>query len=280
MESEKTEVREFVESVERGHSNIIEVGKSLLADGREKIVLELTQKVDPPVRRESPRRAHTFFDPAGFAGYLAENKPADGRLVVLIDTDALVAKAVLDDGAKDGFEVIAFRPPYHPIFKLIKTALLKTQTVREFADGAVRCRPYIVGMDGHPADGQQLAMLMRQITVSNEVTCESGAGNHAVNGVMVRTSVKAGTTIQTQIDLPESLTLRTPIFLCGEAVEMTALLSVVPISAERAAISAEVTDLEVIIHEQFDRMLEELHQMPGAQVSFGQIAHADWAYVG
>ena len=271
-------VRKFIESVEHGHSNVIEVVKSLLPDGTGQMQLVLKHEVQKPVRAESPARNHVFYDAAGFQTYLEENRNKECKLLVLIDCENMLAKAVLDDKAENGFEVIAFEPPHHPVFELIRENLLTQQGVREFASAINRCRKYITGFDGKPVDGPSITLQMRQITVSNQVTAECGEGNGAVNGITLKTNVSTGKTADTKTVLPESMKLKCPVFLTSSDVEIDATITVVPKSAERVEIRTEVPDIDVIIHDEFDAMLTDLHQMQDVQVSFGRIDHAPWAY--
>jgi hypothetical protein len=165
--SEKLE--SFLKDVEAMSVNALTVSKELLADGSPKITLNLANKKVMPDRMESPARAHVFHDAAGFTDYLKANRSES--LVVLIDTDSLTAQAVLDDKAKQGFEVVTFDPPEHPKFKLFRSALLGKFNVKGFAQGVMLCRDLVAGVDGNQENaGMQLALLMKQITVSNQVT--------------------------------------------------------------------------------------------------------------
>lgn len=277
---EDNQVKAFLERIREGECNAVSVVNELLPDGTKQAKVEFRRTVEPPLRMESPRRAHTFYEAAGFAEYVKKEAFHIEDAMVLIDAQALTAKAVLDDTAANGFEVITFKPPFHPLFVLLRNSLLKTQSVRDFADAVVRCRRQIVGMDGKEIAGQQLAMLMRQITVSNQVTCESGAGNNALNGVMVKTNVRAGQQTESKIDLPEALTLATPVFMSGPTVRLEVLVSIQPVTAEKVLIAAEVPDLDVIVYDEFGRMLEPLKGDCGCRISYGRIDHQSWTYVG
>lgn len=185
------ELSSFLSKVDGMCVNAMTVSKKVLDDGKEEITLNLANKKVMPDRMESPARAHVFHDANGFASYLKSNKSEN--LLVLIDTKNKRVAAVLDDKAKQGYEVVQFSPPYHPKFTLFEENLLGAFDVKEFAKGVMMCRDLIAGVDGDEKyAGKQLALLMKQITVSNKITAENGTGVECVNGVVIETNVRAG----------------------------------------------------------------------------------------
>jgi hypothetical protein len=270
-------VKQFLETVERGQLNAVSVAERVLEDGTKSVRLELEQKRAMPERMESPARGHKFHDVAGFVQYIKAN--AGGKLLVLIDAKNRMVKAVLDESAKQGYEVILFNPPYHPRFELLRETLLGTHEVAEFAMGVMRNREVIIGVDGQAgaANGRSLALLMKQITIASEVTAEEGVGNNAVNGVMVKTSVKAGDA-KSKVDLPESIQVQVPIYLNTPQVRIDIQVTVKPLRAERVAIICDAPELPVIEHDLFDEILHEVRSLEGALVSYGSVQFTDWTY--
>jgi hypothetical protein len=175
--------------------------------------------------------------------------------------------------------VILFNPPYHPRFELLRETLLGTHEVAEFAMGVMRNREVIIGVDGQAgaANGRSLALLMKQITIASEVTAEEGVGNNAVNGVMVKTSVKAGDA-KSKVDLPESIQVQVPIYLNTPQVRIDIQVTVKPLRAERVAIICDAPELPVIEHDLFDEILHEVRSLEGALVSYGSVQFTDWTY--
>lgn len=270
-------VKEFLEQVERGQLNAISVSERVLDDGCKTVRLELEQKKVMPERMESPARRHVFHEVEGFVQYIKGN--AGAKLLVLIDSKNRMVRAVLDDQAKQGYEVILFNPPFHPRFELLTETLLGTHEVAEFAMGVMRNRDVIVGVDGQAgaANGRSLALLMKQITIASEVTAEEGVGNNAINGVMMKTSVKAGDA-KAKIDLPESIQVCVPIFLNTSSQTMDIQVTIKPLRAERVQIVCEVPELAVIVHDLFDDILGDVRHIEGALVSYGKVDHAGWTY--
>jgi hypothetical protein len=272
--SEKLE--SFLKEVEAMSVNALTVTEKLLEDGSRARTIELAHRKVMPERMESPARAHVFHDAAGFAAYLAANRSE--HLVVLIDTASLTAQAVLDDRAAKGFETIRFEPPNHPQYDLFEKCLLGNFEVQEFAEGVMMCRDLIVGVDGDGAHaGRDLAMLMKQIRVANKVTAEHGVGNDCLNGVMIETKVTAGTA-SSSIALPQSITIRTPLFLNTVARQFELQVTVVPRSAERVLIRTSAPELPVLRHALFEEMLSAVKAIGGALVTYGQVQTAGWSY--
>ncbi len=273
----ENQLQEFLTNVGKGNINAITAAQKLLANGAADITLAMESKRVMPDRMESPPRDHTFHDADGFARYLAANK-TEG-LVVLIDAANQQAEAVLDDRAKTQFEKISFVPVLHPQFVMLqKTLLGGKMLLKSFAEAIMRNREVIVGADGATGQaGRDLAMLMKQITVSNAVSIEEGVGDGAINGVMIETKVKAGTA-SAKVSLPETLKVKLPIYLNTEPRQFELAVTVLPESADRVSVVVDAPELPVLMHTLFEEMLVDVKGIPGAFVSYGVIEYGSWNY--
>jgi hypothetical protein len=115
-------VKDVLRNIPTGNETVFDLAREVGGDGKEpKTVLTVVnRRVNPepppqPVKSPSPRRQHEFYDVAGFVAYLA--KYGSGTTVVQADPQSETVTAIMDNAAKDGFEIITFRPQIHPIFK-------------------------------------------------------------------------------------------------------------------------------------------------------------------
>jgi len=272
-------MKNFLENVANGQVNAITVCRDLAGpDGKSQTVTLVNKPVDP-IRRESPARQHTFHEADGFVAFLGKNKTPN--LVVLADVDSRQAAAVLDDTAEKGFENIILKPAFHPRFKTLLSTILinqgSEQGITRFAKRVMMSKEIIVKADN--LDGKQLAMQMMQITVSHNITACEGDGISAINGIMCKSKIKSGTG-QATIELPETITVKTPIFINTEPVQFDIELLITAGDSETPpSVIAMAPQMEEKIAEVFETILEPIKKIEDAIVSYGQLDTTNWDYV-
>lgn len=272
-------IEDFLRSVQKGQENVLEVVEAMTGDGQKMAVLALQNRQlqpeppDPPQRRESPRRAHAFHDVEGFAAYLAKYKTAD--TVVLADTAGLAIRAVLDERAKDGFEILVLSPAIHPLFRPWQ-ALLEPDTdplrIAEFAEFVMTNRRAVVA-----PDPRELVLMLSQVKASKKITIDRGRGMRSLNGVMIETVIQ-GQDKTEFVDLPDSLTIRVPLFVRTSPLQIEVDLLALAGDGDvfMRAVSADVDQAKV---EAFEEMCQAVAAIEGVVVGTGSPNHCAWDYL-
>jgi hypothetical protein len=258
--SNDNSIKNFLEEVGNMQHNALSVSQQVLADGGKEVTLNLSRKSIMPERMESPARAHIFHDADGFIAYLQANKPAivdgvpSGVMLVLADVSAKKVVAVLNDKAGKGFEQIILAPPYHPEYTLLSTTLLNKQLgITEFAETVLRNRSVTHAAKINDAKAaRDIALLFSQITVSKKVTACTGTGNKSTNGVMVETSISAGTNTTTPVELPDSIKFQVPIYLNTEEVVFSVDLTI-KLCGDEVYIVTDAPEVELKKFEVFEK---------------------------
>jgi len=241
--------------------------------GEGKVTLE--RKKVMPERMESPARQHTFHDVEGFTKYITAN--VSENTIVFADVDGVIIKAVLDDKAEFGKEIIMLSPPYHPAFTLLEEALLnKTLRIADFAQGVMRNRAIIQGTD--QCDAQSLALSMQQLTVATAVVQAIGDGKKSTNGVMTTTSVTTGCPeADEHLELPDSIVVKVPIYLNTEPVLFAINITISTRSGDVLA-TTDSPELALKEYEVFEKMMKDLRAIDKVSVVYGVPCEADWKY--
>ena len=266
-------IKEFAEKVSEGQANVIKIAQEVLGDDGKAVTFRLENQRVMPDRMESPARSHVFHDAAGFVRYLEDNKKPN--TLVLADVDDVTIHAVLDDRADKGFEVITLCPPYHPVFQLLNETLLnQTLPIDVFARNVMRNRSIIV--DSAEVKGQDLALAMQQITISDAVTTEVGVGTSSLNGLMCKTEITAGKASE-RLELPKSFRVKVPIYLNTAEKEFEIDMTV---TKTRDGVVAIVDCPEVAIKKQevFEDILTEVKTLKDINVTYGSPATTSWRY--
>jgi len=273
MENEKNVVRDFMRNVDELGSNALSVSKKMLQGGKEQVTLDLRRTKIMPERMASPARAHVFNEVDGFLTYIDENHSEN--TIIFADVNAAQIHAVLDDKAELGFETVIFSPIHHPEFVLLSRTLIEqTMDIMDFARNLMRNRNVLAG---DPEKAKQLALMMRQITVSSKITACSGVGAKSVNGIMCTTTAKAGVA-EEQIDLPDAIAVKVPIYIDSKPVQFDIDLT---ISADRNGevnITTDCPELEVRKYEVFQLIIEQVSAINGVTVTLGRPLTKEWAY--
>ena len=270
---ENESIKKFIEEVGEGQANVLKVAEKLLSDGAKEVTCQLERRKQMPERMESRARAHVFHEAAGFIAYLKDNKTAN--CVVLADVASVRVAAVLNDNAENGYEVIVLEPKRHPEFSLLEDTLLDQEMdAKRFAKMVLRNRGVIAG---DAKDAKQLALLMSQVTVSDQISLAMGEGKKAVNGIMCRTEIKAGTG-ETQVELPDEITFETPIYLETSVQRFDADITVVGNTREGVLVGVDAPQLVLCKYRCFEEIVKPIREMEGVLVSYGCPHFADWMY--
>jgi len=206
---------ELLREVLPKEETVFEVAREMIGDGDAAVpattIKVMRRELQPekpfaPDRRESPRRAHTCHEATGFAGYCLKHGTGKS-VVVMADMITCEMKAVLDEKADGGFEVIGLKPAMHPLFKPWSEILDRTLPVKKFAEFIMANRRVIKG-----ENVRELAMVFRQVHASIETELSQGVGNNSLNGLTIRTKIQAAGKSE-HVDVPDTITVEVPLFI-------------------------------------------------------------------
>jgi hypothetical protein len=262
-------INEFLDRVDSRAARSVDVAKSLI-EGKENVAVTFKKEIVRPVRAESPRRDHVFNVPEGFVAYLQKYGSPD--VVVLADPQTGRARAVLNERAEGGMEVVRFDPMVHPFWVPWQEQMKVPQPVKAFAKFVATQKHVIVS-----PEPKSLFVLLSQVRLAKNVTIEEGFGRKSVNGVMVESVVTGNPKMS--VDLPETIGVKCPMFWGQE--EMTIEVDVlVDGSGDRVMISLSSADAEAKRIEQIEAMLGAMEaDLPEATVTLGHLDYTDWRYV-
>jgi hypothetical protein len=251
----------------------------LLAEGGESVktieVKRRTLQPEPPNEREVARakaRAHQFHSAVEYAEYI-KRESVEIDAVVLGDVDSKAVVCVLDEGNSEDRETISFLAKQHPLFdeweKLLKA---EEHDVLDFAKFCQKNRRTIM-----KPDGRELALLFSQVTMAKTVTVNRGVGKKALNGFMVQTEI-GGKKQDEVVELPDSITIKCPLFIGCEPIEIDIDL-LVDGSGESVSVIATAPDLMAKRIEAFEQLIAIIREQSGLLVGLGKIAHREWELV-
>ena len=270
------DVSEAIKKVAENELSAVALAKELLDDGTKKVTVLLERRKIMPERMESPARSHQFCDVDGFTEYVGNNKTTD--TVVFCDVNETTIFAVLDDKAPKGFEIITLVPPYHPEFALLAETLLdKTLGIQEFARAVMRNKRVIKDTAGHSA--RNLAMIMQQIVVASETKQFIGDGKKQVNGLVTKTTIKAGSDVTDELEIPDSFTVELPIYINTDPKRFDVDITITTKQQGVVAV-VDCPELEVKKYEVFEEMVAGLKNLAGVSVVYGRPGRCDWNYNG
>ena len=240
--------------------------------------LEVTLTREPATRAETPPRNHVFHDADGLVAYV--RRYGGKETTVYVNAPNGTAAVVLDENADGGQEFLYLRPQIHPRWAPWK-ALAAKQSIplSEFVDFLRNNRKSITA-----PEGRSLVLTLSQIKASTDITLHEGHGNGALNGLLVKTKI-GGTKPaggDSVIELPERLTVRSPIFVGDEPadVEIDVLLEGSPDgrSVTVRLASADAKEAEIAAFERVEERLAALEEEPGAAVVRGVPEFGAWKY--
>lgn len=231
-----------------------------------------------PVRAESPRIANTFHEAAGFCRWLTREcqlRDQTNAMAVFIDAPNARAYAVLDEDADEGYEVVSLVPQVHPRWAPWATLLNKRLSLDQLCDHVRDNRRSI-------ADGRELVFALTQVRASTEVILESGRGKKALNGLMIRTTIQ-GVKGEHAVELPDTITVRSPIFVGSDPVDIELEL-ILEGSSDGTSVmarfaSADIREATIAGFEAISERLLRLESEIAVVVAFGVPEHKPWEYL-
>jgi len=261
-----------------GHKTMLDIDTDKA--GRRDITFSLQRlpDIEPeiPPRAETPARAHAFYEAQGFARYLARYG-MKGDLVVYADPESEKMWATLAEKAEGGVETVVFAPQLHPLWKpwseLIAAGRMSLERFRDFVNQHRRA----VSMP----PGRALALMLSQIRAAVEVTVHDGRGKNALNGIVIRTNIQ-GTEAKEQIDLPEELMLRVPLYVGGEVQNVELDLVVDADAQGHVTVLVAAGGVEEARVFAFDSMLASIREIlkdSNATIAYGEPARIGWSYL-
>lgn len=268
-------LNELLTNVRVGEQTVFDV-----AGGPEarKLTVELRklhpEEARPPKRAESPAKKHEFFAAASLAAYLA--KYGSEHTVVFADPNAEMIHAVLDERAKDGFEVLTMRPALHPLWKPWAEVAGRRVPLRDFAQFVAQNRRVIV-----QPDGKSLTLMLSQVRASVSVEVQHGRGKEAVNGLMIKTKIQ-GVEKQDSVEIPDEITIDVPLYVDTEnrPIELDLCLEADRDGEVSVLVSAgTVAEARVAAFEDMVEVIRAGIADKGATVTFGRPQHGPWAYL-
>jgi len=272
-------IKDFVREVKLGTENLLSVAREVNDDGEKLTTIAMqNRELQPEPPREaalarSPKRAHFFHEAGGFGTYLS--KYGGNNTVVLADVGARKMEAVLNEYALDGFEVLYLQPRIHPLFHAWYNLKEHPVEIKVLAQFLLEHRREITDPDPMTllADFSQLRGTSKITTESGMVTAKN---HHCLNGVMVETTIK-GASNKELVELPNSITVRAPLYLGTEPRGFTfdLTLRVDPNNNEIVAklSSADLCDAEV---KAFEEMMHTIQEQIAGIVTFGSVEYSDW----
>lgn len=240
----------------------------------EKTVLDITPGnvafklvKEPKPLAISPPRQHRFQAADGFVAYL--KKYGGENTVVLCDALTGVCRAVLDEKAATGYEVVTFTPQLHPTFAAWHQIIGVKRNVMELAT-------FVQAQRRSLTNGTELAAALRQIKASTKIELQQGQGNGATNGIMITTKVQ-GKEGNKDIDLPESITITTPMFVDSVRASVLDLDLTIEGYGDGKGVAATVTapGLDVL---RFEELKEYAKKFDGFTFAFGSDNHGAWKF--
>jgi len=267
----------FLRKVAEGKENALEIVKEVLEDGKEKVTIALQNRVlqpEPPLkpeRADSPKRAHEFHDVDGLISYLERYKTEN--TVVFGDANSGRISVVLDEEASLGFEVLYLSPALHPLFKPWASLIAKgALDITEFAEFLLQNRRVIV-----EPNARELVLNFSQVRASIRTTVRKGRGTKAINGVMVESEIQ-GEGSSEPIDLPETITIETPLYVNTVPREMELDLLVAS-EGEKVVVLLGSAMVEEAKYKAFEEMLASVSNVEDVTTAFGNPGHAAWDIV-
>ncbi len=263
MDEEQDRLNQFLELSEAGRPTTIELAKGM-TEGKERTEITLRQVTEQPT--------HVFWDIGGFAKYLTTY--GSPNMVVLGDPATGQIRAVLDDMAGKGFEIVTFEAKIDPRWKVWSEVLGKTLAVKDFGKFIVTQKPLI-----SEPDGELLAQIFAQIRTSKKVELQAGFGAESTNGVMVEVEIRGQTPQKQPVKLPTFLKIEVPLFI-GRPAATVQIDIVLDVKNEQVVVELYSGEAEVQRMVEITKMLAEVQEtLKDRFVSFGQVGHRDWKYI-
>lgn len=226
-----------------------------------------------PLRVESPKRMHIFYQVDGFRDYLLKYG-SDKNVVVFADPQAGGMVAVLDESAKTGFELIRFTPQVHPLFVPWLKFIGMRVKLESFVQHLLQNRRCV-------QDGPELAIAFSQVKASTSVELQRGRGKSSLNGLLVATTIQ-GVAKNEIVELPDELRITLPLYVGTKPREFILDLTLETVNDGKevtaALSSVDLDEARVQAFEDFFAALGALKEK-GATLTMGAPLHEEWEYL-
>lgn len=235
----------------------------------------------PPVLAESPPRTHVFHSAQSLGDYLA--RYGRKETVVFADQQAEEFHAILHERGstndeknirQGGFEVVSMKPQEHPLWTPWREIAGREMDVKEFAQFVTQHRRSVIR-----PEGKSLALLLSQVRTSTTIEAQTGRGRSSVNGVMVTTKVTGQNDQKEEITIPDSFTVKVPLYAETDPEEVELDITVMPHHGGCNVLVSAGTVLEARI-KAFEKMLRVVTEKTsdlGLVVTHGRPQHGVWA---
>jgi len=230
-----------------------------------------------PIREEreiarAEARNHVFHSLEAFNLYLDREAKSDSA-VVLADVSRSVVTAVLDEADEGDRETVSFAATPHPLFAPWLAILNKPVKVIDFALHVMQQRSSVA-----QPNGRELALMFSQIKASKNITKRVGVGAKALNGVMVELQI-GSEKHSAEVELPESITITSPIYLDTDPVEIVFDLLVTENAQGDLVVFLTAPILEQTRFQVFRDMVDKIQDATGLIVGLGVVNHRPWKLI-
>ena len=282
-DTDETALAHFLRRIEQGNEHALTVTREMVGEGpgaHATTTLAIQRREmqpeppAPPIRAESPPRAHTFHDPDSFSAYVRKFGGAD--TVILADVTNRRVTATLDEHAGEGREIVTLKPELHPLYRPWHGLFGVATPLADFAAHVLQWRSVVL-----EPDPRQLALALRQITVAEQHTLYRGTGAKGINGVVVSHEIKAGAeSVSETVELPDALTLEVPILSCSPEPVRVVVDLTVGVNADRdVVVVCTSADAIVALEAEYRAMTDRLTAHDDAVIGTGRTEYADWSYL-
>lgn len=280
-------LKDLLENVRVGERTVLDVA----GDEKErKLTVEL-RKVHPevprpPMRQESPPRAHEFISALSLGDYLS--RYGQKETVVFADPVNELMHAVIDERASAGLEILKMTPAVHPLWKPWLGVLGRKVPVEDFAEFVATNRRTIVEASGAACgeiDGKELSQLLSQVRASVQVEIHRSKPRPGslpcVNGVLVTTRIQ-GVEEKGTVDMPDMLKLRVPLYVTTDPVDLEVDLALDADTEGNVSVLVTAGTVQEAKVQAFEAMVDTVRKATeahGMVLTFGAPKHGAWNYL-
>jgi hypothetical protein len=283
MANENEQIRDLLSRIGPNASNVVTLEHGVDPSREHKTVtVKLESPPLIPIRAESPARHHTFQTGLALRDYLERYKT--DHTIVYSDPAGCQAAAVLDESAKEGFEVVHLVPVTHPLFEPWATVL-----ARKNEEGAADLRSTILTLEQfsqlvadsltiiETPNARELAFTLRQIQVSTKIERQIGTGTKSLNGLMVETAIQGRSTTE-PIDMPEFVELQVPVFYGAASVTIRVDLG---FAVKEGTVTVRLSSASVkeAMLKAFDAFVAQVSDIENLLVVNGKLSYCPRAYI-
>jgi hypothetical protein len=265
------ELKKILEEIRVGEETVLDI----TGGEKDRKLTIAMRKLHPeearaPKRCESKARKHAFLAAKSLAAYIGAYGGPD--TVVFADPEKEEISAVLDERAKDGFEVVTMKPQVHPLWAPWLDLANRRHPLDTFAGFLAQHRRSIVG------DSREIVMLFSQIRASVKIEVQRGRGAKAINGVVCTTEI-AGQRKAEDVELPDTITVRAPLYVDTEPKEIELDLTV-EAHGESISVLVSAGSIAEARVKAFEEMVEAVRgSVKQGTFTFGRPSHAAWDYL-